>query len=381
MEKILILEPDERFAAQLLADLMALGDYVVASAPTLREACLLLAQQPQDLALVPVESCQSLVRSLRSLHPGLRIVLLLPDRDYYVPGPCGAAIQGTLVKTTLRDQLRDVLEKAMSAPLPLADTPPPPLIETSAVQVVTDQLQQLVQEDRLLGALLSATDRLFGHAGALDDAQAKEILERVQHTWLPSNTAQIQFYRLGNGTNDLLLYTRRVHEEFLLTFAAQPDTPVGRLRRRADAAWQTVAALVNGGASETSEPQPVPHVFERKPDADAASAPVSYAIVWRPRKPLPHQLLLPVRRALERVAEANACVLSHVQVEPSLVHVVTSCPPERSSAWVAHLFKRGVESEIQEQFGVEAHMWEKGFYAAPSATPLSQAELSLFLSE
>jgi REP element-mobilizing transposase RayT len=86
-----------------------------------------------------------------------------------------------------------------------------------------------------------------------------------------------------------------------------------------------------------------------------------------------------LRRALERLAAANACVLTHTLVRPELVHLVVTCPPGRDSAWAAYLFKNGSEQVIQQQFGVAATLWDKGFYAVESADPLATAELNIFL--
>jgi len=56
-----------------------------------------------------------------------------------------------------------------------------------------------------------------------------------------------------------------------------------------------------------------------------------------------------------------------------------TCPPGRDSAWAAYLFKNGSEQVLQQQFGVAATLWDKGFYAVESTDPLATAELNIFL--
>jgi REP element-mobilizing transposase RayT len=86
-----------------------------------------------------------------------------------------------------------------------------------------------------------------------------------------------------------------------------------------------------------------------------------------------------LRRALERIAKANACLLPHFDVTNQYVHLVVNCPPGRNSTWAAHLFKNGSERELQTQFQVRTSFWSPGHYAITSADPLSPAELDLFM--
>jgi hypothetical protein len=42
--------------------------------------------------------------------------------------------------------------------------------------------------------------------------------------------------------------------------------------------------------------------------------------------------------------------------------------------------KSGINDEIKRQFGTQSLIWHKGFYAAESALPLSEAELNMLLT-
>lgn len=381
MKRILIVEPDEQFATRLFQALVDAGDFSVSSTPTMREACLVIAQEPHDLAFVPVEQGTSLIRSLRSLQRDLRLVAVVPTSDFELPATFRAVVHGTLARTRVGSDVRTVLERAFGArelPPAVAGTGPAEVEATGDEQLTLLELLQSVSlGDEILTALLSQNEALLAHGGTLDEEQATAIAQRLAETWEPAHTAQIQFVRLPSRTSDLLLYTRPVGETHLLTLAARPNALVGKLRRQANRIADKVGPLVNGAPADAPT-RPTPVVRGQRSQEMAEQN--SYAIVWRPQEPLDEMLRIPMRRALERIAESNACVLTHLEVEEDLVHVVVACPPGRSSAWAAHIFKQGAEAEIQKQFGMEAPLWKKGYFASESAEPLEQKELNLFLT-
>lgn len=380
MKRILIVEPDDQFATRLFEALVDAGDFSVSSAPTMREACLVIAQEPHDLAFVPVEQGTSLIRSLRSLQRDLRLVAVVPTSDFELPATFRAVVHGTLARPRVGRDVRKVLERAFGArhlPPAMASAEPAEAEGESDNQLrLPELLQSVPLEDEILTALLSKEGALLAHGGTLDEEQATAIARRLAETWEPAHTAQIQFVRLPSRTSDLLLYTRPVGETHLLTLAARPNVLLGKLRRQANRIVDKVGLLINGGSVDAPTP---PSPVTRGQSSQEMPEQSSYAIVWRPQKLLDEMLHIPLHRALERIAESNACVLTHLEVDEDLVHVVAACPPGRSSAWAAHVFKQGAEAEIQKQFGMEDTLWETGYYATRSAEPLEKKELNLFL--
>ncbi|MCA9971815.1 MAG: hypothetical protein KC425_16435, partial [Anaerolineales bacterium] len=163
-----------------------------------------------------------------------------------------------------------------------------------------------------------------------------------------------------------------VADGYLLTLAALPETPLREVRLRARQLTESLAEALRGGPGAGGIGVQI--------DTGLLGRRKSYALVWRPVRPLPKSLHVPLRRALERLALANACVITFIQVQAELVHMIVLCPPENDSSWAAYLFKRGAESMIQQEFGVSATLWENGYYAAESTEPLSAAELKVFLA-
>ena len=209
---------------------------------------------------------------------------------------------------------------------------------------------------------------LLGYWGQLKDAEATTVAQHVGEEWGPgAHQSQLQFIHLPTRSGDLLLYSRCVEATYLLTLVALPETPVSQLRQRADRLAGVLQDVLRG------KPAPI------EADEAEAAGRHTYAIVWRPTDALPQALFIPLRRIIERLAEANGCILTHIEVRSELVHLVVNCPPGRNSSWAAYLFKTGTTEAIQREYGISLTLWETGFYAAETADPLSDAELNLFL--
>lgn len=365
MKQVLIVDPDDQFMARFFTMLISTGDdYVVSATSVMREACLIVAQQPQDLAFISAEDDDSLLRALRSLQPDLPVVVLVQGELTFVPEWLRQQTQGVLRKPVHLAELLEVIHTALHRPVPFNDALP-------LVGEVNDVLQQAHLMEKVLTALVTHKAITLTHTGTLNDRQVNSIAAWINMSWRPNNTAQIQFLRLPDRSTDLLTYTRPVADN-LLTLVAFPDVPISHLRQQAD----DLALRLSDNLLTQNELHTITsHVVTPKIHAIP-----SFAIAWRPVENLPTMLHIPLRRAMERLAEANACILSHLEIRGDLVHIVVQAPPGRNSAWVAHIFKNGAEEEIQKQFGVRAHLWNKGYYAIESSTPLGDEDFALFLS-
>lgn len=373
-QHILLLEPNRAFAGRLQQVLRQTGAFSVSSAATVKEACLHLIQQRQDLAFVPVTESAQLIRSLRVIQPDLRVVLMTPTADAPVPLVFLGQVQGVLIRSLVDVELPMVLAAAVKQPfLPAGSKPAAgapvdatPSLDTSLVLGILQQtkLGRLVQS-----VVFSQGSQLLLYCGQLTQTEAATVAWRVAGAGdEAARPARVQFVHLPARAGDLLLYSCPITEDYLLTLVALPETPLNELRSRADKIQAPLLKVVKGKTALLSTLQTGP-----------LNGRTSYAIVWRPVRPLPASLHIPLRRALDRLAATNACILTHVLVRPELVHVVVTCPPGRDSGWAAYLFKNSSEQIIQQQFGVAATLWDTGFYAVESADPLPAAELNIFL--
>lgn len=374
-QQILILDKDKSFTQRLTTHLQKLGGFNVAVATTLSEAGQILGRVPQDLAFLPVEKDAGAVYSLRALQPDLRLVLMKPTSQTKVAEAYSGKVQGVLIKPLLEIDLATVLQEALAQPVwvngkratqPVEDTRQLS-VDTAVILAILQQanFNQLVHT-----AVFAQGGQLVTFWGSLAESEAATVAVHAG-TDYTSSTAQMQFVPLPPRYEEQLLYTEMIAPVYLLTLVAQPETPVRELRLRAQRLSSALREVLNGRLSLPPDMIQV--------DTGLLGRRKSFAIVWRPLRPLPKALVIPLRRSLERLAAANACVITHTSVQPDLVHLVVLCPPEKDSAWAVYLFKNGSETTIQQEYGAKATLWDTGHYAAESLSPLSEAELKIFL--
>lgn len=375
--KIIIVEPDTEFATRLAAALEK-GQYQATIVRNVRDACLILVQQHQDLAFVPAQSDDGLFRALLILQPDLPLVGIVPTPQTPLPQAQRARLKTLLSKTRFEVELPLVLEAILQKPVSSmfleTDQGSTQVVSLVDIGRVMGLLQQMTA-DTGITALFTQHRSVLAFAGELSNEQATLIAARCQQTWQPELlTAQMQFYRLPGRVGELLLYTRPIGKDNALVLVASPTTPLGMVRMQADALQPQLLEMT--GIEVTVAAAPYTPAL---PSPQPARTNHAYAILWRAREPLPDFLHIPLRRALERLAKANACMLTHFDVTEQYVHLVVNCPPGRNGTWAAHLFKNGSERELQTQFQVRTTFWTTGHYATESPDPLPVAELDLFM--
>lgn len=381
-KRILILDADDDFTRRLSAALAQQDDVLVSVARTLREASHVLSRDHQELVFIPVGPDASAVHALRALQPDVRLILTKPTTQYRVPDSFSGQVQGVLIKPLLEIDLATVLRSALDQPVWVDaarhdSRQARPTRKTTAAEIDTPVVISILQRARLgqllQAAVFSRRDQLLVFWGDIDRAEAAMVAMRAGHSWVqaPSKVG-IQFVPLPPRFDEMLLYTQVVTDAYLLTLAALPEIPLREVRLRARQLTESLAEALRGEAAHAGGGVQI--------DTGLLGRRKSYALVWRPVRPLPNSIHVPLRRALERLAVANACVITYIQVQAELIHMVVLCPPENDSAWAAYLFKHGAESTIQQEFGVSATLWENGYYATESHEPLSAAELHVFLA-
>ncbi|RMG99288.1 MAG: hypothetical protein D6706_05750 [Chloroflexi bacterium] len=361
----LVLEPDQNFASRLVAALGQIGVFAVAVVHTINEGVSQLARQRFDVAFIPVSSDARAVDLLRQVQPDLRLIVTTPSPDYALPEVYLGNVQGVLLRSHVQADLAAVVAEAMKQPLPqgVADSSPEKQGETA---VFDELLQQIRIGRRIQAVVLTKGDRLVTFHGYLHRHEAILIASKVSETRF--RTTRIQFLHLPGRAGELMLFTRHISQSYFLTLAAMSEVSLSWLREQSNRIMPALARLVKGAVP--------PHLAEEK-----RLERQSYAMVWRPIRPLPASLQVSLRRALSRLAEANHCELHYLSVNPLFIHMVVTCPPGRDSTWAAYQFKNGSEEIIQQEFGVTVRIWEPGFHATASSNPLPEPELSLMLQK
>ncbi len=377
--QVLIIDADETFARQLVAELANVHAYSAIIAPTLDAARRVLARKYQDIAFISSSLAhEDSITMLRTLQPDLRLVLCVPTSQARIPDAVANRVQGVLIKPLLQIDLRPVLQAALKQPVwvrgggvkAAGPLPMPKALDTAVILAILQKanLGHLVQ-----AVIFSEGANLLAYWGALsEEAAATTIQAVVGDGQQERGPVQIQFVHLPAFPDEVLLYTRLVTENYLLTLLAVPETPLRELRLRAEKLANAILEALLGRVSVDDDARMVI-------DTGLLGKRRSFAIVWRPIRPLPQSLLIPMRRVFERLAAVNACVLAHTDVRTNLIHLVVLCPPGRDSLWASYLFKNGSETIIQQEYGVHTSLWETGYYATETTEPLTPAELNLFL--
>lgn len=375
-QKILLLEPDRAYAERLLETLNRIGSFSVVVVPTLKEACLHLVQTPHDLAFVPIHDGAKIIRSLRAIQPDLRLILLAPAPDAEIPVTYSGRIQGVLIKSSVEIELAAILREALEQPFFVrgaGDIKTPTdnrLVDTAVLVTVLGQadLSYFVQT-----AVLAHDQQLLAYWGEFNGREAATIALHVGKEWPHKEPIdRLQLLHLPARAGDLLLYTHVVQPHYLLTLAALPEAPIAELRRQASQLAISLTEALHGRALFAAP------VWKLAAQGKSVHGRVSHAIVWQPQDPLADALIVLLRQALLRLASLNGCVLTHTHIQPDLVHVVVTCPPEQDINWLVTLLKDGSAQILGQRYDLQS-LWQPGFYAVESAQPLSDEELNLFL--
>ena len=362
-KSVLIIDEDKQFATNLWTALRQLGDYKITTARTLNQACLALIQETQDLAFLPLPNDDRPIRSLLVLQSDLDIVLCTPSIiETQPPEKVANKTRGILPKDRLDTALPGLLSIIFEQTTPSTEEP------TAHAAIHTGTLGPRVQ-----AAILLKQGELITHWGKLSKTEANLVAKTVTTDWADTEkTSQVQFFRLPEQGNILLLYTRTISaqgvtnkkKQMLLTLVSAPEVSLSWLRARADKLVGNLGNVMKTTAVSLAKP----------------TAP-SFAIAWRTQQPIPKTRIIPFRRILERVAIANACALTYIDVQPQLIHTVITCPPGRNSGWATHTLKSSAEEVIQQEYQETRPLWEIGHYARESSEPLTPAELNIFLQQ
>ena len=386
MQTILIIEPDNGFAQALAQELKKIGPATISTVPTIPEGCLILSQRPQSLVFMPVsDDTATLVRALRALQPGVPIILTMGEETAVSPAVTNQ-VQGTLSHKNLKSHLPRLLDQApafvpthdASRAKPHAPSPAPPPKISSKQPIRPADVQHLF--DRVeLGELvqtiiLSPANTILASRGRHKPAIQKIFVAQIGADWNGRYAARLQFQPTPSG--DAQLYARALSDGYLLTLVATPEASLRELRMRGEALTAVIQQLLDGQQPDTLAP-----IQFSTGQPDQREKRISYNIAWQPQKPLRPDLQIPLRRALQRLAHENACVLTYVTADPELIHLHINCPAARGSDWIAYLLKNGSEEIIQKEYHLDEPLWATGFYAAESAKPLSDNELRLLLEK
>lgn len=381
MQRVLVLENDKRTAERLKVALQQSGDVLVAIVRTMREAFLLVSQLPQDLAFISLDDAEDLLHALRALQPGLRMILTTADSGRQMPMEYQKSFQGLLHTAELERELPMILndnsavEEVVQTSRKNDNPASPGLIR---LHKACEEVGINTADSPVKLVVLSHGPRVVGCCGRNSETDAQAVADMMNENWPGRQvTAHLQYLYLADEKNVYWVYSRAVAGA-ILSLVAEPDTMVGDMRKVAN----RLARLLSDEGEETAEAAPEYFTTVGRVNGSRvkSSLPSTFAVAWRPIKPLPTALEKIVQSCIVKLAEENNCRLHHLLVTPELVHIVISCPAGKTAAWVVFLMKSGINDKVQEQFGIHSTIWHKGFYAVESDKPLNKAELMMVMA-
>ncbi|MEM7115525.1 MAG: hypothetical protein AAF614_24000 [Chloroflexota bacterium] len=376
MHTFLVIEPDNQFARALARTLKQLGPVTISTVATMREGCLILAQRTQDLIFMPVgEEAPALLRALRALQANVPIILTLPTINTPVLPMLIKQVQGILPQQEIEQKVPLLLNQIFAPNEATLATPQPNQAPvTSPSQIDKRALRQILTTmdlGRLIESVIVADgERILVSHGEHTGLELGRLAQQASRDWDEAHTARLQFMGLRPGKRDVTLYSTRLPSEHLLTLVASAEASLSELRLKAEGLTAVLASTLIGNPTPTAEPLSTPLSGQNR---------TTYNIAWRPRKHLPETYQIPLRRAIQRLAHENACILTTISIDPELVHLNINCPSSRGSDWIAFLLKNGSDEIIMKEFSLNESLWETGYYATESTKPLSENELNLFL--
>lgn len=249
--KILVVDPNEAFAAVLEEMLEADGGYRVEVAHTGSDALALLGLTHFDLTIVDMDletadmGYRDMILKVRQLEPTMRLMMIpLMGRDL-PPEAQELDIQGTLSKPFFADDLlphiEDALARQVSPTTSQAATPPasePVQQAASNVQSILSELAREISADAVL-LLSTATgrERIVAHASKLDGARLETLADLGLAT---VRAAQAAARFLGQPdrpfehnmfeSDPLRLYMMAAPDDTLLMAVTPLSTPLGTIR-------------------------------------------------------------------------------------------------------------------------------------------------------
>ncbi len=378
---ILLYEPKTAEGELLAENIKAIGDVQVTRARTMREACAVLTTRPCDLALLPVTRNDSLVYSLRMLQPNLPMYLMLERPDEFVPERQAQVVRGQI----MRDELLTALPMLLGFEMPLTPEPTSerelePDKATAALkkpkaEIDRQQLTMLAQnsmlDERVLVIVVSNGDEVIGFRHAVHQGQIEAIAQQLRRSWPleATLTAQIQYLPASKAEHTaVLLYSRPLWDNFLLTIGSVPHMPLTQLRQHADRIRHALMGQEKGDKSQS----------QRGDGGKTAPLAKSHAFVLRPQDPLNGEVILALQEILPTLGRDYGLTVHHMIVQPTFVHFMTSGSAQHTTAWLAQYFKTAIMEALETYFDLPWPFWTSGYYAEETDTPLDPTELTFF---
>lgn len=263
---VLVVTPVEGFGELIRQTLEESGDYRVVLATEAAHAWQLAESTAYDLALLDSDmrdlSLRDLGSRLRSVVPGIRLVLIRPESGEQPEAANDLSPDGVLDKPFYAPDLPLVVETALKGASAPAEAPvqtesepsrlhgsgeadlPPWLVD---VNRAAQYLTRLSLESAAQAALITREDQIWAYAGELPQPAAHELAAAVADAWGHGEGADMaRFVRLDATGGEFMLYATALSSDLLLSMAYDARTPFSEIRTQAGRLARALATEPNG---------------------------------------------------------------------------------------------------------------------------------------
>ncbi|MGH2592639.1 MAG: response regulator [Anaerolineae bacterium] len=267
--RILIVEPDEAFAALLKQGLQADREYRVVAVSDGPSALAALQSNVFDLVIVDVGMTapepRLMLRAIRSIRAELPIMIIPIDGDIVPQELVPFDIRGILTKPFVLPDLPVRVAEALGRPLPVRTPMPvtsapvskgrPRALSRITLTIddprVMDALRALAESLNAEAVLLTDGNALAAQVGPLGRSGAETLAGRIlqsrsataQSSWITAGNEQVRFGQSISDSGEHLLYSIDVAEGIVLTVAVLPDASLRIIRAQARQTAETLLAL------------------------------------------------------------------------------------------------------------------------------------------
>ena len=284
---VLVATPHPTFGELLCLSLEENGEYQVKQVETARQALdcsgnldFVLAILDSDLADQPFPE---LVRTLHSLQPGLRLIVIPPENNQAHPSLVGIQMDACLNRPFYLPDMLQTVKKVLSTGDPMPEeksADPSPVFpwQTDPAQA-RRRLASVLAGSPAHAALIMRGRQMWASSGPLEQAAVEEIAATLGRYLDGDEKSDLaRFVRLNSSKNEYMVYATPLLEDLMLALVFDASTPLTRIRSqviklgRSLKQSEAATSLPPGSPSPVSPPSSQPSSVPLSPlPSDSAS--------------------------------------------------------------------------------------------------------------
>lgn len=254
--RILIVDPNQAFAAMLEQSLKEAGDFSPRAVNRGKDALKAVAEREYDLAIVDMGledmDGAALLRQMRQNHPRMRLAVIPLEGDRVPTELADLDIQGAVPKPFFLPELPGRITAILSQPVGGEEAGPaaPPVPVALSSGHLAPILARLAQEVGAEAVILSHNEQIIAHVGALSTEEKAALASIAYESWQTSarvarilGKEQLRFEQSIEG-DEHLLYSLALSNELILSIVVRGRVHLGMIRHQAKESVEAIRQLI-----------------------------------------------------------------------------------------------------------------------------------------